>query len=138
MLSNFKFRTLWNTGLDDFKYDKKVINQDGAKHTCVLDGKNLNFKSIKKQSAVGQWVFGEQTTDIPLMKRANTFYVLSENDGQTKIEVQIFFEAKNLFSKLLFPIIKKKLNSSIEEGLEKLTGLAHNYTMQELYAKVEG
>lgn len=132
ILTNFNYRLLWNGAVDGFEFDEKVLNQTGAKHTCVIDGKNINFTSISKTSKQDQWIYGEQTQDVPLMKKANTFFILTENGDTTNLDIEVHLEKKNFLSQLFFPIFKKKLKANLVESTKKLKELAENNTLKEL------
>ena len=137
LLSNFKFRRLWNTGLDDLKYDDSELNQSDVKHTCVIDGKSIDFETVKKKGQDGQWVYGEQTLDIPFMNKATTYYVLKTVGNSTNLRIEVYFEPNGIIGYILFPLIKKKLNKSIEDSIVKIKEIADKFSLEDLYVQNE-
>ena len=125
LLTNFNYRRMWNTGLTELLYDKDKLNQAGVTHTCVIDGKNIDFETIKSKTEEGQWIYGEQTNDVPLMSRVIAYNILKSIDkNKTIITVKALFEAKNVMGKILFPIIKKQFLKATHESFDRLKNLA--------------
>ncbi|NNE26672.1 MAG: DUF2652 domain-containing protein [Saprospiraceae bacterium] len=127
LLTNFNYRRMWNSGLDALIYDETKLNQVGVKHTCVIDGKHIDFESIKSKKGEGQWIYGEQTEDIPFMKRVFTYNILKANSPEsTTITVKAQFETQNLLGKLMFPIIKRQFAKGVQASFQRLKKLAES------------
>ena len=120
MISNFDYRLLWVKGVDKLSYKKDLVNRNGTKHKCLLDkSKEVNQITVSKKVEPNQYVYGESTTEAPMMKLLNIYYVLEKTDNGTSILAEGFADFK-LLGALLKPVISKKLKNSITEALNEL------------------
>ncbi|PRX38820.1 DUF2652 domain-containing protein [Salegentibacter salegens] len=46
LISNFKYRKLWDTSLTEIEYDEGRVNRPGANHTCIIGSRKMQFKTI--------------------------------------------------------------------------------------------
>lgn len=78
LLTNLKYRTEWNDGLDDLKYDKGKVNRGGTIHQCVVNDKLIDFETIKGDFNEGEIGFGEILISLPPgIKSATIYYKLT-------------------------------------------------------------
>ena len=126
-LTNYTRRSEWAKGVDRFEYNSNEVTRLGTEHVCVINGKNLNFTAIKKPVAKNQSVYGELTTDTPPFDTLYQFFIVTPTSKNScKLELELFWEAKSPFKKLLILLIAKRL---FKKNL--------NNAMDNLYAYVQ-
>nr|WP_321233965.1 DUF2652 domain-containing protein [uncultured Psychroserpens sp.] len=120
VISNFDYRLLWVKGVDKLEYDKNKVNRSGLKHQCLVNKKEVEQTTVKKEVGKNQMVYGESTSNIPFTKRANVYYVLEEiENGFTKMNIEIFVDFKP-FGVLMKPLMKKNFQKIISENIKEL------------------
>lgn len=120
VISNFDYRLLWVKGVDKLEYDKNKVNRSGFKHRCLINKKEVEQTTIKKQIEKNQMVYGESTSDIPFTKRVNAYYVLEEIDnGFTKMNIEVFVDFKPL-GIIMKPLMKKNFQKVVAENIKEL------------------
>lgn len=137
LLTNFNLRKLWTKSLQEIHFNNKEINQTGTTHTCVFNNQKIDFKSLQDASNKGKWVYGEQTTDIPLMKKVNTYHTLAPSGTGTRIKTKILLEPKNFIGRVLFIFMKNKFRNNFSAGLRDLRDIAEANTLDKIYKMVE-
>ena len=137
LITNFNLRMLWNKDANSIKYNESEINQLGSKHTCVFDNRNIDFSTITQSLEEGKWVYGEQTEDIPLMKRANTYFILSPKGSGSILLIDAYMQPAGIIGKILFPLIKNKVRKTLFGVLENVKEVAEKFSIQEIYDLVE-
>ncbi|MEH6536867.1 MAG: DUF2652 domain-containing protein [Psychroserpens sp.] len=120
VISNFDYRLLWVKGVDKLEYDKNKVNRSGLKHQCLINKKEVEQTTVKKEVAKNQMVYGESTANIPFTKRVNCYYVLEEIDnGFTKMNIEVFADFQP-FGILIRPLMKKNFQKIISENIKEL------------------
>lgn len=121
IISNFEIRTLWTKGVDRLEYDKNRINRHGDKHNCLLsDGSKLQPETIKIATKPNELVYGEQTSDIPMLKRFAIYQNLKEQSATaTKLTTEIYVDFKPI-GYLMRPLITSKFQKGIKQNIESL------------------
>ena len=123
MISNFNLRYLWNEQVT-IEYDKDHLNRVGMEHQCVIDGKVLNFDTITKQAKKGAQVYGEHTTDIPVLKSMSTYFILEPSKNGTLLTIEAHPELSPLLRWLLLPLVRKRIYKTLQEVFENLKNAA--------------
>jgi len=113
-------RTEWNQGLDDFKYDKDEINQVETTHTCVINGRNVDFKSFYSKSEGNEFIWFEETESIPVLKRLISVIEIEKKGYLSLVRSRAYLEHKNFLFKLFIPLFKRKFEKNLEESLAQL------------------
>jgi len=121
VISNFDYRLLWVKGVDTLEYDKNKVNRAGQKHKCLIAKNQVASQiTVTKKVEDGQLVYGESTTNIPLTKQVNVYYVLEHSkEGFTKLNIEVYADFK-LFGRLLKPVLSKKLEKNLLENIKDL------------------
>ena len=123
-ITNYAYRHHWVKGVDKFEYKENEVTRIDTEHICVIDGKHLNFVTVTKEGKPGQLIYGELTTSLPPVDKLYQFYIISPlTQSSCKLEVEIFWEAKSIFKKLILlfiakNLIRKNLKSAIK-GLQE-------------------
>ena len=120
LISNFNLRFSWNKSAYSIIYDEKRINRSGEKHVFVIDNKHINFKTITSDFGEGKLVYGEVTNNAAPIDELVQFFVISETDTGSLLETYVYFELKNIFKKLLYPLIKIKLTKIVSKTLQNI------------------
>lgn len=129
VLTNLNHRIGWNPDLDSLDYDEKELNQEGTEHTCVIDGKNIHFISRRDQTTNKDWIYIEQTEDVPFINKVSNYFVLSKKGTGTRINASVYIEPKNFLSYLFIPFIKRKLTKSLKEVLANIKQYAEGNSL---------
>lgn len=79
-LTNLKYRTEWNKGLDELKYDSEKVNRRGTIHQCVINDKLIDFETIKNHFNEGEMGFGERLLSLPPGIKSITIYYSLKKD----------------------------------------------------------
>ncbi len=122
-LSNFELKKKW---IDEVKiqYKKDRVNQAGTKHVCVIDGKNIQFETIKPTNDNKEILtYGEVTNDVPLFKEIKSFYFLEPQNKGTKLKVVFQLEPKYKIIGWMLPLIKNKLKNNFQNSIVKLKNI---------------
>ncbi|WP_435625656.1 DUF2652 domain-containing protein [Flagellimonas sp.] len=128
-ISNYSYRSNWVKGVDNFEFNENEITRIGTKHTCVIDGKDLNFSTVITDAEDNELVYGEVTSDAPFLDELNQFFIItpiSDTESQLKSEIywHINSPAKRLFANLF---VKPVLKKNTEKALERL----HDFVIEE-------
>ncbi|MDH7444889.1 DUF2652 domain-containing protein [Aquimarina sp. 2201CG14-23] len=121
-ITNYSYRHHWVKGVDEFEYDPGEVTRLGTEHVCVIDGKRLNFTTVTKTVEPGQLVYGEVTTDVPIIDSLHQFYIITPiSDDRCILIVEIYPKAISIFKKImLLLVIKRSFRKSLKESLHNL------------------
>ncbi|WP_109299561.1 DUF2652 domain-containing protein [Aquimarina sp. AU474] len=120
-ITNYSYRHYWVKGVEKFEYNPDEVTRLGTEHVCVIDGKRLNFTTITKKTYADEIVYGELTHDIPIHAMYQFFIIKPTSDNTCKLTLEIYFEAKSLFKKLLlFLIIKRSISKGSKTSIDNL------------------
>jgi hypothetical protein len=108
-LSNYRYRNEWTSGVDDFQFKLNEVTRIDSAHTCVINGKHIDFVAITKEAKPEQIVYGEMTTTPPIVDALYQFYTIEEvSEKQSQLTIEIFWEAKSPFKKLVLYLFGKR------------------------------
>lgn len=124
LLSNLKYRTQWNIGVDDIQYDEGKVNRAGTKHVCVIGNDLIEFETLKADHQTDTLVYGERAEKVSGFKYIDSYFVLTPNDQTTHLEVKLLGKPSNFLSGLLKPLISLKVKKQFKTQLELLKKLA--------------
>ena len=127
LISNLDYRLLWNIGPEKLDYEKGKLNRVGTKHTCVVNGKDLEFQTITDNLGEGVWVYGEKvlTPPLPLMQDLNTYFIIEEHQEGSQLTIQAHPKFPAWISWLLLPLIRpqiRKLIDNLMKNVQKVAG----------------
>ncbi|MFD2564906.1 DUF2652 domain-containing protein [Aquimarina rubra] len=121
-ITNYSYRHYWVKGVDKFEYNPNEVTRLGTEHVCVIDGKRLNFTTVTKSVESGQLVYGELTSDVPVVDSLYQFYIfvpISENS--CKLVLEMYPTAKSILKKIILSLfMKRALRKSVNESLQNL------------------
>jgi hypothetical protein len=106
-------RIEWSPGLDDLKFDHNILNSQGVNHTCVINGKNVDVKTIFANSNKKELIYIEETFDVPLLNSVVTLFRILPKESGAKIEVEAYLKATSFFGKVMRPLIKVQLKKNM-------------------------
>ncbi len=113
-LTNFSLKEKWNKTVKEFKYEKGKINRVGTKHICLLEKGKVELESVTNDFGEGNLVYGEKIVDFSIAKSLIIYYILSEQNGKTKIRVEVHCQPLPFIGWLLKPIINMSLKKNIK------------------------
>lgn len=109
-ISNYRYRNDWASGVDEFQFKLNEVTRLDTEHTCVINGKHIDFITVTKEGSLGQLVYGEMTKTPPLVDELYQFYTLEDiPENRSKLTIEVFLEAKSPLKKLLVYLIGKKI-----------------------------
>ncbi len=114
LLSNLKYRHLWNQGVTKILYDEKHLNRQGQEHVCVIEGKEVVFETVgKSDNGSGRLIYGEKTHNIPLIEKAVNYFVIEKDDVGSRLTIESHLDAKSFLGALVKPFFKRKLKKNM-------------------------
>ncbi|MGB0871097.1 MAG: DUF2652 domain-containing protein [Flavobacteriales bacterium] len=120
-ITNYKFRHHWVKGFEKFEYNENEVTRKGTEHTCVINGKHLDFVAVTKDGKPDELVYGELTSNIPFTDKVYQFFVIKPLTNtscmltfEMKIENQVFWK-KWFVALILKPSIKKNTYKALEQ-----------------------
>lgn len=122
-LSNFELKLKWNTGINEFKYEKGKVNRIGTKHICVFERGKAEFESVTNDFGDENLVYGEKLLKFPLANDFTFYFILKPFEDKTKIRTEIHYRPFPVVGWLLKPIIGmniKKINQNFIKSFSKL------------------
>jgi len=126
IVSNLKYRHLWNTDADKILFQEDRVNRKGAEHVCVINGREVVLETIGKPSEKNKLVYGEKTKDFPLMKQFVNYFVIEPKDAGSLLTIEGHLSAKNILGSIMKPIFKRKLKGNFEQVFGKLKAVAES------------
>jgi len=114
IISNLDIRLTWSEGIDKLKYKKNRVNRVGTKHTCIINGKNIEFETVTNDFGQDRMVYGERVVTIPIVKEFTVYNILEkENDG-TRLRFEVHYIPLPLIGWALIPIFKRLFRKNIK------------------------
>ncbi|TAI48794.1 DUF2652 domain-containing protein [Flagellimonas allohymeniacidonis] len=124
-ITNYSYRDYWVKGVDKFDYNENEVTRLGTKHTCVVNGKNLDFTTITKEAEEGNLIYGEITKSPPIVDELYQFFVITPlGENRCRLELQNYWKAKSPIKKILISLVGKK---SFKKGMEKALQGLHQF-----------
>lgn len=125
LISELKYRHLWDEDVKELKFDENKINRVGTQHNCVLQFGSLNFETISEKSESSR-IYGEKTTE---MLFTNDFYYVIKltqiSDEQTNLELEFFIDFTTI-GQLMQTTLLKMVSKMWAKKLDKLNQLTKN------------
>lgn len=122
-LTNLKYRTEWNEGLDELKYDNEKVNRSGTIHQCVVNDKLIDFETIKNHYNEGELGFGEKLLTIPPgIKSITIYYTLQKDAAGTLLCHEAHIVPKSIIGWLFKWIVSKvftKTNTKVLKAFKE-------------------
>ncbi|MBL4604740.1 MAG: DUF2652 domain-containing protein [Flavobacteriaceae bacterium] len=111
-VSNYRYRNNWTEGVDDFQFKLNEVTRLDSVHTCVVNGKHLDFIAVVKEGEEGQMVYGEMTKSPPPVDELYQFYTIEKiSENQSKLIVEVYWKAKSPIKKIILKLLVKKVFS---------------------------
>lgn len=119
LISNFKYRKLWDTSLTEIEFKKAQVNRPGANHTCIIGSRRMKFETIKLDSKA-DLSYGEITPNLPMAKNYRYYILLDKLDANTTRLKVLNYVNLNWMGKIMANTIQKKLELKWIKKLKKL------------------
>lgn len=131
-ISDFRYRKLWNSGVDEIIFNEAEINQVGSQHYCVIKGKDLYFDTIKPEALPEQRAYGEILRNPAPLKYVESSFIITPK-GEEESHLQLLFKAalKYAIQRPLLPFIRKKINQQLDNVVIDLQSAADEHLRQE-------
>lgn len=122
-ISNYKYRNEWAAGVDEFQFNLNEVTRIDTVHTCVVNGKHIDFIAVIKDAEPGQIVYGEFTENSPADELYQFYLIESILDNKSKVTIELYWKAKSPFKKLLLKLFaKKSFTKGITASFNNLSG----------------
>lgn len=123
-ISNYRYRNDWTEGVDDFKFKLNEVTRLDTVHTCVVNGKHLDFTAVTKDAKPGGLIYGEVTKSAPPDELFQFYSIESLPENKSKVTVEVYWKAKSPIKKLLLSLFATKVfKKGITTSLENLSKL---------------
>ncbi len=120
-VTNYGYRHYWVKGVDKFEYNPDEVTRLGTEHVCVIDGKHLNFTTVTKSAKLGEIIYGERTTDVPVDALYQFFIIKPFSENSCTLTVEIYPKAKSIVQKILLVLVMKRaFKKSMKTSLDNL------------------
>ncbi|RDY61581.1 DUF2652 domain-containing protein [Flagellimonas nanhaiensis] len=121
-VTNYSYRKYWQDGVDKVEYDGNEVTRLGTEHTCVINGKHLNFITVTKDVPEDVLVYGELATSPIFFDELVQFYVFKQvSENVCELSVETFWKVKSHIKRIfLMPMIRKSFRKNLNHGLEGL------------------
>lgn len=126
-VSNYRYRNEWTYGVDEFQFKLNEVTRLDSEHTCVINGKHIDFSAITKEGKPGQLVYGEFTKTPPIVDALYQFYIIESisEHHQSKLTIEVFIEAKSPIKRLIIQLFgKRTIKKGVIASLQKLSEFA--------------
>ncbi len=123
-IANFSFRSKWQEGVDRLEYNKNEVNRIGTTHICVINNKEFQFETVATELSHNHRVIGERNRNPPFFKELLSYFILDQMDGFVRLSLEIHYFQKNIFSRLMTPILKMILLRNLKHNLNALKKFA--------------
>ncbi|MCM4157951.1 DUF2652 domain-containing protein [Gramella sp. AN32] len=125
LISNFKYRKLWDTSLTEIDFNEAQVNRPGSKHTCIIGSRKIKFETVGLDSKA-DLSYGERTSNLPMANNYR-FYILLDKSGPGTTKVKILnYLNLNWIGKMMRKSMHKKLETKWKKKLKKLEEIALN------------
>ena len=115
ILTNLDIRLTWLEGIDKLRYKKNRVNRIGTKHTCVINGKDIEFETVSNDFGKNRLVYGERVVAIPIVKEFIIYNIMEEENDGTRIFFEVHYKPLPFIGWLFLPIFKKTFRKNIRD-----------------------
>jgi len=122
---NFDHRLKWNPGVERIDYNPNEINKSGTKHTCVVNGQDIKFKTVTADFGDGKWVYGEKFMG-PFSTEMYNYTIITPYGNGSEVTIEIHQRPGNILGRLMSPIIRLKIKSLLNKVAVSLKSYAEN------------
>ena len=124
-ISNYRYRNDWTEGVEEFQFKLNEVTRLDTVHTCVVNGKHIDFVAVIKDAKPGQIVYGEFTQNSPADELYQFYLIESLPNHNSKITVEIYWKAKSPIKKLFLNLFaKRSFSKGITASMNKLSQFA--------------
>lgn len=113
-ISNYRYRNDWTEGVEEFQFKLNEVTRLDTVHTCVVNGKHIDFIAVIKDAKPGQIVYGEFTKNSPADELYQFYLIESLPNNRSKVTVEIYWKAKSLLKRLILKTLGRK---NFEKGV---------------------
>jgi hypothetical protein len=130
LLSEFDSRRLWTKGLDEIRFEEDRVNRVGTKHQCVIDGATFEFETTTNDFGEGRLAYGERILNSPFVDEAASYYILEEEDGGTRLSVEVHYKPRPFPQSLLAPVFRFGFRRKLLGIVESLKAAAEGRSIR--------
>ncbi|MCK5372676.1 MAG: DUF2652 domain-containing protein [Cyclobacteriaceae bacterium] len=107
LLLNFDFKKKWYKNIRKIEYDKNKIIRVGTRHVCTIQNQDSQFQTITNDFGPGKWVYGEKLLNPPLVKEADFYFIIDNNDWEnTFLSFELHYKPRKGIMKLMSIIFR--------------------------------
>lgn len=128
IISNLDLRLLWNKGVDELDYKPKRVNRVGTVHTCLINGKNLEFETVTNNFGSDKLVYGERLTSLPIVKEFSIYYILESKGEMTLLNIEVHYIPLPVIGWIFVPLFKKTFYKNLEIAFNAIKETCENNT----------
>ncbi len=133
IIIDFKYRHYWNRGADEIVFEKGALNQIGAEHMCIINGKTLYFDTVRPNIENNQWTYGEVLKDpAPFKYFGSNFFLEPIDEHNTLLKIEFDIQYKLKLFKLINPFFRKRLEKQGQTVFKDLKETARKFSAGEI------
>ncbi|MBZ9730865.1 DUF2652 domain-containing protein [Salegentibacter sp. JZCK2] len=127
LISNFKYRQLWDSSLTGITFDEAQVNRSGSNHTCIIGSRKMKFETVGIDSKA-DLSYGEKTSNLPMAKNYRFYILLDKLDHNTTRMKVLNYLQFNWMGRLMRKSVYRKLETTWNAKLIKLEEVGeHNF-----------
>ncbi len=121
-ITNYKNRHNWVEGVDEFIYNEHEVTRLGTEHVCVINGKQLMFKTITKKGKPNQIIYGELTKIPFLIDELYQFFIITpKSNNSCLLDLEVYWKVKSPIKKMIIALfVKKQILKSNTKAMNNL------------------
>ena len=121
-ITNYKNRHNWVDGVDEFIYNENEVTRLGSEHICVINGRQLKFKTITKKGKPNQIVYGELTKIPKLIEELYQFFIITPiSDNTCLLSLETYWKEKSPIKKIVIALfVKRQLVKNNKAAIKNL------------------
>jgi hypothetical protein len=124
LVSSLDSRLLWNTSVDDLRYEAQRINRVGTRHQCVIGGDLVDFETVTDDFGEGSVAYGERLLDPPLVKELSVFYVMETEGDGTRLRMEFHYLPRAFPGSLLALLLRFSFGRRLPATLQAIKEVA--------------
>ncbi len=127
LISDFKYRSLWNEEAISIEYDSQKLNRLGTEHYCIVNKEKLSFETVTQSFDNNPYVYGEKLKNSKLFKDFANYFLLAEIDeSTTRVRMEFHLKSRSFFQSLMAPMFKRKISKKMVSTLNKIKEISES------------
>ncbi|SHG31158.1 DUF2652 domain-containing protein [Flagellimonas flava] len=121
-ITNYANRHYWQKGVDKLEYNELEVTRVGSEHTCVVNGKHLDFVTVTKDADPNHLIYGELTHSHPFFEDLYQFYTfIPKASNSSLLKIELYWKINSPIKRFLLGAFANKLTlKNVKEAVHSL------------------